>query len=78
MTSDVKFSHMLLFLIYIFVQKLILRSKVNNFGVYSSNIDLFWNKKVKNEKILDVFCEICEVLQNIILAKDSWVTASDF
>ena len=26
----------------------------------------------------DVFCEICEVLQNIILTKDSWATASDF
>ena len=77
-----------------------------------TNIDLFWNKKVKNEKIysqkyihrktpviesfysevgglkvcsfkekglhLRCFCEICEVLQNLIFTEDSWVKVSNF
>ena len=32
----------------------------------------------KMDSILDVFCEVCEVLQNLIFTEDSWATASDF
>ena len=33
---------------------------------------------INRDSILDIFCEICEVLQNLIFAEDSWATASDF
>ena len=32
----------------------------------------------KKDSISDVFCEICEVLQNLKFTKESWATASDF
>ena len=32
----------------------------------------------KRDSILDIFCEICEVLQNLIFTEESWATASDF
>ena len=32
----------------------------------------------KRDSILDIFCETCEVLQNLIFTEDSWATASDF
>ena len=32
----------------------------------------------KRDSILDVFCEFCEVLQNLFFTEDSWTTASDF
>ena len=32
----------------------------------------------KRETILDVFCEICEVLQTLIFTEDNWTAASDF
>ena len=32
----------------------------------------------KRDSTLDNFCEICEVLQNLISTEDSWATASDF
>ena len=32
----------------------------------------------KKDSILDVFCEICEVLQNLIFEENSWATASNF
>ena len=28
--------------------------------------------------MLDIFCEICDILQNFIFTEDSWATASDF
>ena len=32
----------------------------------------------KNDFILDVFCKICEVLQDFIFTENRWATASDF
>ena len=30
---------------------------------------------LKNNSILDAFCEICEILQNLIFTEDSWASA---
>ena len=32
----------------------------------------------RTDSILDAFCEVCEVLQNLIFTEDSWATASNF
>ena len=50
MNSDVKFSQMLFFLIHITVQKLYSTKCKGILTIKQINIDLFWNKKVKNEK----------------------------